>query len=80
MFMKGKFDAYVLWPLAENFQNTTAHDFTVFADSKQDFARLFKDAFLVKIILVLWSLSHALSLAVTVRVTPLFYAAQFQQM
>ena len=32
--MKGKFDAYVLWPLAEKFQNwivdrSTARDFTV---------------------------------------------------
>ena len=34
MFMKGKFDAYVLWPLAKSFQNwivdrSTARDFTV---------------------------------------------------
>ena len=34
MFMKGKFDAYVLWPLAKRVQNwivdwSTAHDFTV---------------------------------------------------
>ena len=33
-FMKGKFDAYVLWPLAKRFQfwivdRSTAHDFTV---------------------------------------------------
>ena len=33
MFMKGKFDAYELWPLAQSFQNwivdqSTAHDFT----------------------------------------------------
>ena len=35
--MKGKFDAYVLWPLAKMFQNwivdrSTARDFTVFDD------------------------------------------------
>ena len=34
LFMKGKFDAYVLWPLAKKFQNwivdrSTARDFTV---------------------------------------------------
>ena len=34
--MKGKIDAYVLWPLAQRFQNlivdrTTARDFTVYA-------------------------------------------------
>ena len=33
--MKGKFDAYVRWPLAQNFQNwivdrSTARDFTVY--------------------------------------------------
>ena len=36
--MKGKFDAYVLWPLAKKLQNwivdqSTAHDFTVDAFS-----------------------------------------------
>ena len=41
MFMKGKFDAYVLWPLTKSFQNwivdlSTARDFTVIEIVKVD--------------------------------------------
>jgi hypothetical protein len=37
--MKGKFDAYVLWPFAKMFQNwivdrSTARNFTIFEDPK----------------------------------------------
>ena len=39
--MKGKFDAYVLWPLAQKFQNwmvdrSTARDFTVYESYGSD--------------------------------------------
>ena len=45
--MKGKFDAYVLWPLVKEFQNwiadqSTARDFTVFWAKKKNSKKKFK--------------------------------------